>query len=44
MHHGATVVGRGGDLYGADANLAARLQGAASDGELLGSDAAVASP
>jgi len=43
MHHGATVVGRGGDLYGA-VNLAARLQGAASDGELLGSDAAVASP
>ncbi len=44
MHHGdSVVVGRDGDLYGADVNLAARLQGAASDGELLVSEAAVAS-
>lgn len=42
MHHGEVVVGRDGDIYGADVNLAARLQGAASDGELLGSETAVA--
>ena len=42
MHHGEAVVGRDGDLYGADVNLSARLQGAAGDGELLASEAAVA--
>lgn len=42
MHHGNVVVGRDGDLYGADVNLAARLQGAAGDGELLASDSAIA--
>lgn len=42
MHHGEAVVGRDGDLYGADVNLAARLQGAAGDGELLASEVAVA--
>lgn len=42
LHHGEVVVGRDGDLYGAEVNLAARLQGAAVDEELLASEAAVA--
>lgn len=42
MHHGEVVVGRDGDLYGADVNLAARLQGAAGDGELLASESVLA--
>jgi len=42
MHHGEVVVSRDGDLFGADVNLAARLQGAAGEGELPGSETALA--
>jgi class 3 adenylate cyclase len=38
IHSGEVIVGRDGDLYGATVNLAARLQDAATSGEIVVSD------